>query len=173
VDLVEWEGRPAGGVLFRGSDLLMIPFSLAWSIPVFLMFGSAASHGVTRSSSSLTFLPVAFVFITAAMYITVGRFAIDVWRRRSLRYVLTDRYAVIRGSFPWSQERRIDLTRVAEVTLRRGRGGRGTIEFGSNNVFGAWGRGLYGFGPAVPAFESISGVDTVYAKIRDIQNQGT
>jgi hypothetical protein len=169
-----WEGRPATGILFRGSDIILVPFSLAWAVPVFssVLPGILFAHPVTTSSSgSLAVLPILIIFPIVGFYITVGRFAIDIWRRNCLRYALTDREAIIRGTFPWAQERRIDLGRLPEVVLRRGRNGRGTIQFGTTGWMGNANTGAFGFGPQVPSFESIPNVESVYNMIRESQQR--
>jgi hypothetical protein len=111
------------------------------------------------------------MFPIIAVYITVGRFAVDIWRRRCLRYALTDREAIIRGSFPWVQERRIDLGRLSEIVVRRGREGRGTIQFGASSWMAFTNAAGFGFGPQIPSFDEIPNVDSVYNMIRESQQR--
>src|SRR5262249_9038130 len=119
--------------------------------------------------STAFFLPFALLFAGAAIYVTVGRFLIDIWRRHNMTYELVDGDAVIRNTFPWTQERRVNLGRTPEISLKRGRDGPGTIEFGTKSWM-SWGNASYGFGPAVPTFESIPHVDDVYALMRSMQH---
>src|SRR5689334_22188873 len=63
-----WTGRPKGGIVFRSSDAVMIPFSLVWASLVLFIF--PFTGGVMPFPFSLVHL----FFVIVALYITIGRF---------------------------------------------------------------------------------------------------
>jgi hypothetical protein len=76
-----WWDRPGRGLVLRSADAFLIPFSLVWvsipSIGVFSTFRSAAPSPISL---------VPFLFVAAGLYLLVGRFFYDAWRRARTVY---------------------------------------------------------------------------------------
>src|SRR5436190_24226654 len=79
-----WTGKPRTGVLFRSSDAFLIPFSLLWC--GFAVFWETM---VLSTGFAFPFALVGIPFVLIALYITVGRFFIDVKRRANTVYGIT------------------------------------------------------------------------------------
>jgi hypothetical protein len=159
-----WWDRPRRGLVLRSADAFLIPFSLVWvSIPSIGVFSTF--RGAAPSPISL----VPFLFVAAGLYLLVGRFFYDAWRRARTVYGLTNSRALIVQP---SKCKSIDLEGINEINLKLHRSGRGSIIFGPEyGIFDQRGGGTWGGAPAVPTFEFIAEPAQVYAAIRDVQKR--
>ena len=88
---VLWVGNPTRQlVVFRGSDVFVIPFTLIWG-----GFALIWNLGVWVSGAPLLFRLWGLPFLLIGLYITVGRFLHNAYERRNTTYVLTADQAVI------------------------------------------------------------------------------
>ena len=79
-----WSGNPGRGLLLTEKDTFAIPFSLLWcGFVIFWMIGASRTAG---------FGPLLFdaILICFGLYNLVGRFLVDAWIRRDLRYAVTN-----------------------------------------------------------------------------------
>lgn len=89
-EVLLWHGAPRGGIHFRRTDLLAVPFSLVWCSYAFYWEYSAIKGG--DSIISILFgLPLVIV----GLEILVGRFIRDVLDRRKITYWVTNQRAII------------------------------------------------------------------------------
>lgn len=86
---VLWMGRPGKGNLFSITDLLVIPFSLAFSAISVYAFWDVVSAGTTFLVGSICFL-----FACCCLYLAFGRFLHVLAQRRRTYYVITDRKVI-------------------------------------------------------------------------------
>ncbi len=164
-----WAGRPPQGLLFRKSDLLMIPFSLVWG--GFAVFWETMAYS---SGAPSYFLIFGGAFVLMGLYITIGRFGYDALKRKNTIYGLTtERALILSGVFDRSV-RSVNLKSTADITLEQKPNGRGTITFGplysSRSFMGnsSWpGAGQQ----AVPSFELIENVRSVYQMVQAAQRK--
>src|ERR1700722_7474529 len=161
--LIWWE-RLQGGIVFRGMDGYLIPFSIVWT--------SAAGVGGARGLPSPQFAPQAAIpilFVAIGAYLVVGRFFYDAWRRGRTVYGLTDRrILIVRPSKLVS----LSLEGLSEMSLTERRSGRGSIAFGPSSGGAGWNRqGPWSGEPRVPTFEFIPEARKVQAAIRDAQKK--
>ncbi|MHC4062023.1 MAG: PH domain-containing protein [Planctomycetota bacterium] len=170
-DLIWW-GRPKQGILFRNSDIYMIPFSLIWG--GFALFWEATvliEFFKDESNMPIIFPLFGIPFVVMGIYLIAGRFWVDAKRREKTCYGLTDRRVLIITGI-WSQTvKSVDALRLPELTLNEKADGSGTIVFGHNSRWN-WSDGmpLPGMQDYTAAmFERIDHAREVYEKIRELR----
>jgi hypothetical protein len=161
-----WWGRPHRGIVVRPSDSFLIPFSLVWvSVPGVAV--TSMLRGGATPPAPLSLVPVLFVAI--GLYLLIGRFFYDAWRRGRTIYGLTNSRVLI---IQPSKYKSLDLAGISEINLQLRRSGRGSIVFGPEfGMFDRRGNGGWGGAPAVPTFELIDEAARVHAAIRNAQKR--
>jgi hypothetical protein len=162
-----WSGRPRPGVVFRGSDLFLIPFSLLWC--GFAIFWEAT---VLTSKAPLVFRLWGVPFVLVGLYLVVGRFLVEAKQRAKTVYGLTDQNVVIVSGLLTRKVKRLNLRTISDVSLEERAERRGTITFGPTPPSYAWfGGGSWpGLGQtAVPSFDLIENARAVYDLILTTQ----
>lgn len=139
---VIWEGKPFSGILFRPIEVFLIPFSLFWT--GFALFWNA---NVWQSDADLFFKLFGLPFLIAGLYITVGRFLIDMFARKATIYVVTNKRVVISKG---SKLKSLDIKRLPSLEFDELPDGSGTIRFGASNGFFS---GANNFGIWQPSFD--------------------
>ena len=160
---VLWEGRPFAGLLLRPIDTFLVPFSLLWG--GFALFWSASAW---MTDADLSFQLFGLPFLVMGLYITIGRFLIDMRIRRGMVYLVTDRRILILRREGHATSKSVDIKRLPVLELNDRADGSGTIRFGpSDNWFGGNNFGLWQptFDPT-PQFIRIEGVRAVYELIQ-------
>jgi hypothetical protein len=159
-----WQGRPRGGVKLRGSDILLIPFSLLWG-GFAIVWEFLALFVVPKNDPVGWFFPLFGIpFVLAGLYFIFGRFIVDAKMRARTEYALTSRRAIIISGLFARKVRSINLQSTPEITLSEKSDGSGTIAFGSSLPFNWWAQSNIWFPNASsqPAFEMIEKVRDVY-----------
>jgi len=164
-----WSGRPPTGLLFRKTDVFLIPFSLLW-----LGFACFWEFTAYSSGAPVFFLIFGGAFVTIGLFITLGRFVYDMLLRGNTIYALTnERVLILAGLFNRSL-RSLSLKNLPQAALDLTNDGRGTITFGVPGTFGypmntpGWpGIGRMG----IPMFERIENANEVYKMIQTALNQ--
>lgn len=175
---VLWAGAPYRGLLFRGSDIFLIPFSLVWggfalfwtAMVILSAFGALGASGAESFKATLIpFLLVGILFSIIGLFFIFGRFAVDIWRRKRTDYAVTNKRAIIINGFFGRSFDFMPLERSLQIKVS-GKN-RGSIRFGANYGFFDIARSLsYWIGPPHPfVFESIDDVQRVYGIIRNAQ----
>ena len=156
-----WQGQPKQGFRLAPQDAFAVPFAVFWLFAVLLiLFLSFTGKMNDVDPIAYVMLPVFLIF---GLYMLVGRFLVDrLARRRTFFYLTTERALIESGL--WRPNRRsVYLSAAAEIQFRGGRNGRGTVQFGSPNMFGSlppsW-PGANQFLP--PAFNDIEDAERVY-----------
>lgn len=164
-----WHARPRQGLVLRGWDAWFIPFSLLWCGFALrnLNMGPLMAHSAPARLHALFFM-----FI--GLYLLVGRFFLDAWRRSRTVYALTQQRAIIVSGIAARSVQSISLRNLAELNLSlRGRD-VGTIVFGplDNGLYGARTGAMPAFGvPLSPRFELIGNAKAVYELVRQEQRR--
>jgi hypothetical protein len=162
-----WSGSPCQGLMLRGSDALLIPFSLMWG--GFVLFWEAT---VLSSGAPIFFALWGVPFVMAGLYMIVGRFLVDAKSRAMTRYAVTDRRVLILSGILSRSVKSLPLKTLSELTLDEKSDGSGTITFGPANPFMMFGGGASWPGARryqTPAFECIVGANEVHRRIREAQ----
>jgi hypothetical protein len=162
-----WSGRPKQGVVFRGSDLFLIPFSLLWC--GFAVFWEAT---VITGGAPLLFRLWGIPFVLVGLYMVFGRFLVEAKQRARTIYGLTDKDVVIVSGLLTRKVKRLNLRTLSDVSLEERAERRGTITFGPTPSSYAWCGG--GSWPgmartAVPSFDMIENARGVYDLILTTQ----
>ena len=158
-----WSGRPGQGLILSSRDALLIPFSLFWC-------GFAVFWTVKAASTKASgfFILWGAMFICIGRHLVFGRFLVDLWVRRGMRYAVTDQRVLIARSGPFGKFTAIGLRQLPDVNLDERTGGRGTIRFGPE--VSVWqNRDTGGWTPALdptPQFIAIDDVHRVFDLIQ-------
>jgi hypothetical protein len=165
---VLWSGRPAQGIMFRSSDLALIPFSLMWGgFAFFWEYQVVSSEG-----APFFFMLWGIPFVGIGLYLIAGRFFFDSIQRAHTFYGVTNQRAIIASGI-WSRRvTSLQLRTLPDVSVEEKASGRGSISFGSAFLPG-WTRGGIAAWPGLqagPAFELIENPKAVFEIIRKAQS---
>ena len=162
-----WTGRPQTGLIFRKTDIFLIPFSLFWCgivlIAVFSIGTSDAPFPVF-----LFFIP----FLVMGCYVTFGRFIIDSRRRANTIYGITDNRIIIRSGIFSKRVNSLNIRTLSDISIEEKSDGSGDILLGPNNyIFGMMTGMMWqgGGGRFSSRLESIADVKSVYSLILKLQ----
>ncbi|MBV8148931.1 MAG: hypothetical protein JO092_07550, partial [Candidatus Eremiobacteraeota bacterium] len=106
-------------------DKVLIPFSLAFTAFLFLVFQSMR----TNDAPAFVYIPL-LLFVAVAAYLLGGRFFYDAFRRSQLCYGLTNRQVVIVHGNVGPTTQCLDLSTLPAMTLVPD-GGAASIWFGT------------------------------------------
>ncbi len=160
-----WSGVPRQGLFLQLRDLWMIPLGLVWGgFAFFWEYRAVQSLRESGGPEAVGMVLFGIPFVLTGLYLVVGRFFHDAWRRRHTWYGLTDKRAIIVSG--GMRRKVISLPRAAmvEVTLTRHGDGRGTLVFGRDAPLRMVG-GRYIRGPRVPRFERVENAEWLYRQI--------
>jgi len=159
---VLWSGRPRQGLMLRGADMMMIPFSLLWG-----GFAVYWEMSVIAADAPLMFKLWGIPFILMGIHMVIGRFFIEAWQRSRTFYMITNERAIITSGLFQQRVKSIELRTLVEFALTEGRSGEGTISFGVTPA-GDMFSGLTSW-PGVesqPRFDTVPDARNVYELIR-------
>jgi hypothetical protein len=130
-----WSGKPSSGVRLRAADILFIPFSVLWAGFAFFWEFTAVTQGAPLFMR-LWGVP----FVVLGLYILVGRFFYEAYRRGNTYYGVTSRRVLIVRTGIGGSLTSLNLRTLPDVKLTGGRSSRlRSIEFSSAaRPFGSW-----------------------------------
>lgn len=162
-----WQGQPKQGIVFRPVDIFVVPFSLFWAGFVFNWQWSAITQD----------LPIVFKlwgipFMIIGIYITIGRFIIDMYFRKNTHYVLTNERAIIMSGIFHQKIQSINYKKLAHIEFTDHNNDYGTITFGSEYMIGKMSYlNPMGIKSTNSEFECIKNADMVHRLIKDEQRK--
>lgn len=157
---LSWWDQPRQGFMLRAADWFSIPIALFWcGISLFALIKA------NRSGTWADLIPPSLLLI--GLYMLIGRFFHDAWRRARTFYGLTDRRVlIVRGK----QFQSLSLDQIEELSLNESKDGTGSIRFGREPPYFTE-DGVSLLGPVVPMLERINEAPRVFAAIREAQNK--
>ena len=156
-ETVRWTGEPPSGLIWRPSDLVLVPFSLLWG--GFALFWESM---VISAGAPLIMMLFGLPFVCVGLYLIVGRFFWDANVRARTRYAVTDRAAYIVMDGFRGAVRRFAGAALGDVGIERKDDGSGTLRFGGALGPPSGARSLL----PQNVFESIRDVDRAYDAVR-------
>jgi hypothetical protein len=139
-----WCGRPARGLLFVRSDVLLVPFSLLWCGFAILWLSMVVKNGAPAF-----FYVLGAAFVCIGLFLVVGRFAFDAWLRSRTFYGVTDQRAIVMRTGAFGTVTSTNLRLLGQTTLSLRSGGRGDLILGADDLIANY-RGLSAFAPSLP-----------------------
>ena len=164
-----WAGRPGQGILFRPSDIFLIPFSLMWG--GFAIFWETA---VITMGAPFFFMLWGIPFVLVGLHLIFGRFIFDAWARSRTWCGVSNERILIRAGGISSRLTTLNLASLSEVSMTEKSDGRGTLTLGpaAPAGFNIQKRGWPGAGSnQSPSFEAIGNARQVLDVIRDAQKR--
>jgi hypothetical protein len=163
-----WAGKPQSGIVFRNSDIFMIPFSLMWG-------GFAIFWFVTALASGAPFFFAAFgiPFVLIGLMMIFGRFFLDSYMRKNTCYGLTDKRIIIKSGIFTKSIKSLNIKTISDIEYTEKTDGSGTINMGPKNPFQYWGNGMNWMPNTKgnPSLELIDNVRKVYNQIIELQKK--
>ena len=150
-------------------DVFMIPFSLMWGGFAFF-WEATVLHQSVPGFFALWGIP----FVAMGLYLIVGRFFVDAYRRSRTWYGLTDQRVLIIGGVFGRDVKSLDLATLAALKLAERSDRSGTITFGpyAGNVPEWMGSNWPGAGGQMPPrFEMLEDARSIYERVREAQKQ--
>lgn len=161
---IVWEGKPYLGLVLRPIDSFLIPFSLLWA-----GFAAFWNVGVWVGGAGFLFQLFGLPFLIAGLYVTVGRFLIDMYLRKRVTYFVTNKRVLIAGGAGGMKVKSLDVKHLPALEFDERSDGSGTIRFGAS---GGWFGGANNFGiwqptlDPTPQFIRVPNVGLLYDLIR-------
>lgn len=163
-----WSGQPRQGVFLRGSDMLLIPFSLVWGgFAIFWEYSVVHQGGA--GFMALWGIP----FVLAGTYIMIGRFFFEAMQRSKTFYGVTDKRVLILSGVFSRQSQSLAARLLPDISLREGSNGYGSVILGQETAMAgffagsAWPRSR----GVAPRLDSIKDAKRVYDTIREIRDK--
>lgn len=158
-----WSGAPRQGILLRPSDALFIPFSLLWG--GFAIFWELS---VIRDGAPFFFALWGIPFVVVGLFLIVGRFYWDSWRRAHTAYAVTSERLIISVDGLGGTVRSLGLDTLPLIELEQRPDGDGSLVFGTSGPYPSWmTRGGWPGAPQAPMFERIANAKSVYDLINE------
>jgi len=161
-EILLWSGTPKIGIVFRKSDILVIPFSLLWC--GFAIFWLSM---VISSGAPIFFILWGIPFVIAGLMFVFGRFIIDAKQRQNTYYGLTENRILIKSGIFTKNIKSVNIRTLSDIELSEKGDGTGTISIGPKNSFNTWGGGMN----SSTQLELIKNAKYVYNQIIEIQNK--
>lgn len=162
-----WSGRPGQGLVLTPRDVFLVPFSLLWC--GFAVFWEITA--VTGRDAPGFFVLWGAMFVCIGLYFVAGRFLVDAWLRRGMRYAVTDTRVLIARPAPFGRFTAVSLAQLPDADLSERSSGRGTIRFGPGTSM--WGRQNMGlWTPALDATPQFLMIDDARRVFDIVQKAG-
>ena len=168
---VLWSGQPRQGVMLRGSDIFLIPFSLLWG--GFVIFWE---YSVLTQGAPFFFALFGVPFLVIGIYLIVGRFYVEAKQRERTFYAVTSERVLIISGLLQQKVKSLALRTLSDVSVTESKDGSGSISFGHSFQFASLFGGMFWPGMeqfSGPRLDTIKNSKQVYQLIREAQKNAT
>ena len=124
-ETILWEGRPRQGLMFRPSDLFVIPFCLMWWL-ILILWGTVIMTGEVP----WFFVVLCIPFVLIGLYFLIGRHWLDILYRKHSYYSITNKRAILVSGFFHYSFKSFGHEEKIDMKIRKGRSDSGSIFFG-------------------------------------------
>ncbi len=155
-----WTGKPKTGIVFRSSDVFLIPFSLLWGgVPFFLIMTVLFSNGPFIGPFIFGIL-----IVLIWLYVVVGRFFLDAKKRENTCYGITQDRIIIKSGIFSKEFKSLNIKTLSAISLNQFKDKSGTITLGTTYFHYSLMQGLEwtGIKQPPPRLEFIQDVEKVY-----------
>lgn len=164
-----WAGIPKQGIVFRASDVFMIPFSLLWGGFAIVWEVMAITIPSKAGVVDILFPLFGIPFVVMGLHMIFGRFILDSKKRLKTFYGLTDQRAIIVSGLFSKGVKSLNLRSLSDVSLSEKADKSGNITFGQESAHSSF-FGANSFpgmnGSSTPKFELIENAKSVYNQLR-------
>lgn len=160
-----WSGQPHTGIIVRGVDAFLIPFSLLWC-------GFAVFWTILVTTNGILFFSLfGCFFVLVGLYFVFGRFLWDVAQRRKMCYGITNERIIIVSGLFQKHVKSLTLNTLSEVSVSEKANGQCTILLGPTTGQESLHRSMAwpGVPQGAPKLEAIEEVRRVYHILREAQ----
>lgn len=167
---VLWCGQPDSSVIFSGSDIFLVPFSILWG--GFAMFWEVSA---ITMSTPFFFCLFGIPFVIIGLYFIFGRFIYKGIKKKHTYYAVTNQRILILTNLSKKNLEAKFITQIPCINKSVRSDGKGTIKFGDSiffrGMYGNTGMDLFGsiYGKDVPTFYDIKEIDKVYKLVNELR----
>jgi hypothetical protein len=130
-----WSGRPGIKNVFHRSDIIVIPFTLAFCVfAAFWEYTALNAYLRTHRTETLLFAIVGAILLIAGLHQLAGRFFFSSYTANKTWYALTGWRAIIITKLLWTNVRSIELGKTGAIRKHINKDGTGTISFGNDKI---------------------------------------
>ena len=161
-----WAGQPKKGIVFRKSDLFMIPFNLLWcGFAIFWVFMAL------KIGAPIYFAMFGIPFVIMGLIFVFGRFFIDARLREHTVYGLTAERILIKTGVKNRNLQSINISTIFDMKYEEKSDGSGSIIIGPSSPVMMWGNTMNKWSgtKVLPMLELIEDVRSVYDKIMHLR----
>lgn len=166
-----WYGQPDESVIFSGSDLFLVPFSILWG--GFALFWEFT---VITSSAPVPFCLFGIPFVIIGLYFIFGRFIYKGIKKKHTYYAVTNQRVLILTTLFNKNLQAEFIRQIPSINKSVRSDSKGTIKFGSSffftGMYGNTGLDFFGssYGKDVPTFYDIEEVEKVSKMVNELRN---
>jgi hypothetical protein len=124
-----WTGHPKNGIVFRSSDVFLIPFSIMW-----FAFAIFWESGVVSSGAPFFFMLWGIPFLCMGLYFTIGRFFYEKALRASTLYGITTNRIIIKSGVFKKTTETLNIYTLQNLTIDEKADGSGSIKLAADNI---------------------------------------
>jgi hypothetical protein len=166
---VLWYGQPRQGLVVRGTDAFLIPFSLLWcGVAIFW------EMAVLEAPNAPDFFALwGLPFVGVGVYMVIGRFFAEAKLRGRTYYAVTNERVLIVSGLLSRQVKSLSLRTLSDISLTEDTRGDGSISFGGGStpasLFGGMSVWPGSDAHVGPRFDLIPTTKSVFEVIRNAQ----
>ena len=173
-----WKGQPEADILFSGSDLFLVPFSLFWGgFAIFWESSVLIIKDKSGQGAPVFFALFGIPFVLMGLYFIFGRFFYKKRKKQKTYYAVTDKRVLIVTSLFNENIQAAYINTLPCINKSVQSNGIGTVKFGNTSfmvgMYENTGLDFFAsfYGKDVPTFYDIKVAEKVYQIVNDLRNK--